>query len=88
MYQYLSSGAGREQESKTFRALYAGYNHWASGCYEKIEFNVQNPFYSFVQAIVLPTMRQGVKYNVYLLICHGSGGLGDITRATCECAAG
>ena len=39
MYQYLSSGAGNDGEGKTFRALYRGYNHWASGRVHKIEFN-------------------------------------------------
>ena len=85
MYQYLSTGAGHD---KTFRALYADYNHWASGRYERIECNVQNPYYSFVRAIVLPTMRQGVKYNVYLLIHHVPGGFGEIKTASCQCAAG
>jgi hypothetical protein len=47
MYQYLSSGAGRvrDVEGTTFRVLYKGYNHWASGRVDKIEINTQNPFY-------------------------------------------
>ena len=36
LYQHLSTGVGQERESKTFRALYRGYNHWASGRVDKI----------------------------------------------------
>ena len=39
MYQHLSTGVGNEGKSKTFHALYRGYNHWASGRVDKIEVN-------------------------------------------------
>ena len=58
-YQYLSEGVGHDGDSKTFRALYRGYNHWASGRVEKIEVNTQNLYYCFVRSIVTPSMKTG-----------------------------
>ena len=89
MYQYLSSGAGRvcDVEGTTFRALYKGYNHWASGRVDKIEVNTQNPFYCFIRCSVTPSMKQG-QYKVYLLLYHRADGYGDIKTASCQCAAG
>jgi hypothetical protein len=66
MYQYLSDGVGHDGETKTFRALYRGYNHWASGRVEKIEVNTQNLYYCFVRCVVAPSMKQG-SYKVYLV---------------------
>ena len=48
MYQYLSKRVGHDSDSKTFRALYRGYNHWTSGRVDKIEVNYQNLYYCFV----------------------------------------
>ena len=87
LYQYLSAGVGQEQESKTFRALYRGYNHWASGRVDKIEVNTQNLYYCFVKCVVTPSMKPG-SYKVYLLLSRGSDGYGDIRTASCQCAAG
>ena len=87
LYQYLSAGVGQEQESKTFRALYRGYNHWASGRVDEIEVNTQNLYYCFVKCVVTPSMKPG-SYKVYLLLSRGSDGYGDIRTASCQCAAG
>ena len=53
MYQYLCG----EKQSATFRALYRGYNHWASGRVEKIEVNINDPSYCFVRCVVIPLMK-------------------------------
>ena len=84
MYQYLSCG---EKQSTTFRALYKGYNHWASGRVEKIEININNPSYCFVRCCVVPSMKAGV-YKVNLLLRKDSAGYGEIQTASCQCAAG
>ena len=73
-------------ECTTFRALYKGYNHWASGRVDKIEVNTQNLFYCCIRCSVTPSMKQG-QYKVYLL-CHRADGYGDIKTASCQCAAG
>ena len=57
MYQYLSCG---EKQSTTFRALYRGYNHWGSGRVEKIEININDPFYCFVRCCVVPSIKTGI----------------------------
>ena len=59
--------------SKTFRALYKGYNHWASGRVDRIEVNTQNPLYCFVRCSVTPSMKPGV-YKVGLLLSCGPVG--------------
>ena len=87
MYQYLSEGVGHDSDSKTFRALYRGYNHWASGRVDKIEVNYQNLYYCFVRAVVTPSMKAG-SYKVYLLLSCEPGGYGEIKTASCQCAAG
>ena len=87
MYQHLSTGVGNEGESKTFRALYRGYNHWASGRVDKIEVNTHNPDYCFVQCVVTPSMKPG-SYKVNLLLRCGPDGYGEVKTASCQCAAG
>lgn len=87
LYQHLSTGVGQERESKTFRALYRGYNHWASGRVDKIEVNTQNLDYCFVLCVVTPSMKPG-SYKVCLLLSHGPDGYGGIKKASCQCAAG
>ena len=87
IYQYLSEGVGHDGDSKTFRALYRGYNHWASGRVEKIEVNTQNLYYCFVRSIVTPSMKTG-NYKVNLLLSGGPCGYGQIVTASCKCAAG
>ena len=87
LYQHLSTGVGQERESKTFRALYRGYNHWASGRVDKIEVNTQNLDYCFVRCVVIPSMKLG-SYKVCLLLSHGPDGYGGIKTASCQCAAG
>lgn len=87
MYQHLSTGAGHEGESKTFRALYRGYNHWASGRVDKIEANTQHPDYCFVRCVVTPSMKPG-SYRVHLLLSRGPDGYGEMKTASCQCAAG
>lgn len=87
LYQYLSNGAGRDGDSKTFRALYRGYIHWASGRVDKIEVNTQNPSYCFLRSIVTPSMKAG-NYKVYILLHHGPADFAEIKTASCQCAAG
>ena len=82
MYQYLSEGVGHGSDSKTFRALYRGYNHWASGRVDKIEVNYQKLYYCFVRAVVTPSMKAGT-YKVYLLLSCGPDGYGEIKTASC-----
>ena len=84
MYQYLSCG---EKQSTTFRTLYRGYNHWASGRVEKIEININDPSYCFVRCSVVPSMKTGI-YKVDLLLKKNSTGYGEIHTASCQCAAG
>ncbi len=87
MYEYLSSGTGHYEGSKTFRALYRGYNHWASGRVDKIEVNTQNPLYCFIQSSITPSMKPG-SYKVNLLLSCGPAGYGEIKTGSCQCAAG
>ena len=90
MYQYLSNGAGHDgaddDGNKTFRTLYRGYNHWASGRVDKIEVNAQNHFFCFVRCVVTPSMKPG-SYKVNLVLSCENG-YGRIKRASCQCAAG
>ena len=87
MYQYLSDGAGQDGDNKTFRTLYRGYNHWASGRVDSIEVNTYNIYYCFVRCIVTPSMKPG-KYKVSLILSREPDGYGRVKTASCQCAAG
>ena len=84
LYKYLSCG---ENQSKTFRALFKGYNQWASGRIERIEININNPLYCFVRCAVIPSMKDGT-YKTTLLLRKAPTGYETVQTATCECAAG
>jgi len=83
LYKYLSCG---ENQSKTFRALFKGYNQWASGRIERININTSNPLYCFVRCAVIPSMKDGT-YKTTLLLRKAPTGYGTVQTATCECAA-
>ena len=87
MYEYLSSGAGRKKDGKSFCALRDGYRHWSSGRAGKIEVNTSNRSFCFVRSVVTPFMKTG-SYNVSLLLAGEPGAHGTIQSASCQCVAG
>lgn len=87
LYTYMAEGTGNEGTSHgTFRALQRGYNHWASGRLNHLEFNYKHPLFCHVRCTMTPSMKSG-QYHVYVLLCM-EGDLCTIKKATCECAAG
>ena len=78
---------GRSNDDKrAFRSLTRGYTHWASGRLEQIDVNIKNPDYCHVRCVMKPSMKQG-NYHTYLLL-GSNGGLANVEKASCECAAG
>ena len=90
LYTYLAEGVGNARGSMAFRALKRGYVHWASGRVSKLEVQTRHPHFTFFRSTVIPSMRSG-SYSVKVLFKKrtlGNQVIGDVSQASCECAAG
>ena len=77
---------GKSGEEGAFRALSRGYTHWASGCLEQMEVNVEHLEFCHVRCYMRASMKADI-YKVYILLGR-CGDFATASSATCECVAG